>query len=292
MELIAAQLVNGITLGSTYALVALGFTFVYSVLKLLQLAHGELIVATMYIAWQVYEWTGNMVLGFVAGMIIVIILSLLMERFGFRYLRQRQSRFHEPIVLAIAIAMLLTELFAQLFNSGEPAPFPSSITSYGAAFNIGLTTFTEKDIYIIITALIVLFGFTFFLNSTKHGRALRAVAVDWKIARLLGIPVERAAIMCFIISGALAGVTGILLEAYLGSSYPSLGGSLSFKGIAIMLFAGAGSFIGAGIMGVTLGIIEVMTLQFIGGAWRNGVAFAAIIIVLMFRPQGVFGTKY
>ncbi len=292
MELIAAQLVNGITLGSTYALVALGFTFVYSVLKILQLAHGELIVATMYIAWQVYEWTGNMVLGFAAGMIVVIILSLLIERFGFRHLRQRQSRFHEPIVLAIAIAMLLTELFAQLFNAGEPAPFPSSITSYGSAFNIGLTTFTEKDIYIIITALIVLLGFTFFLNSTKHGRALRAVAVDWKIATLLGIPVDRAARLCFIISGALAGVTGILLAAYLGSSYPSLGGSLSFKGIAIMLFAGAGSFIGAAIMGLTLGIIEVMTLQFIGGAWRNGVSFAAIIIVLMFRPQGVFGTKY
>lgn len=292
MELLGAQILNGITLGSVYALIALGFTLLYTVLKVLQIAHGEVCVIIMYISWQIYVWTTNVWLSFAGGMLVVILASLLIERFGFRILRQRRSRFHEPVVFALAISLLLTELFTRLFNFGSPINFPDSIKAPGTIFRFGLAVIAEKDIYIVVAVIIVLIVFSLFLNRTKYGKALQAVAIDWRIANLLGIPVNRAASLCFAIAGLLAGVTGILLAAYLGYASPSLGGSLSFKGIAVMLFAGASSFVGAVVCGLGLGLIEVITVMFGGGIWRDAVAFAAIIFVLLFRPEGVFGSKY
>lgn len=293
MELVITQLVNGIMLGAIYSLVALGFTVLYAVLKVLQLAYGEVVVFSMYIAWQVFLWTdNNLAAGICAAIVAAVILSLLMERFAFRFVRRRGSRHHEPFVLAVGFALLLSELVSKLFKGGQSVGFAQALRGGGGVIHMGDVALYQSQVYSLIAVVAVLLAFLFFMNRTKQGTALRAVAVDWRIARLLGIAVDKVAAITWAISGLLAGIIGILFALTLGAVSPALGSTLSFKGLAIILVAGLGSFSGAVVCGLGLGIVEVMAQTYVGGSWRDAIAFGLIFVVILIKPRGVFGSQY
>lgn len=292
MDLFSAQLINGIMLGAIYGLVALGFTLLYSVVKVLQLAYGEVIMLSMYAAWQTFIWTNNNVfLGILAAIVVATGLSLLMERFAYRYLRRRESRHHEPFVLAIGFALLFSELASKLFRGGQSVGFSEVLRGGGGTIYIGSLAVYWSQVYSLLAMMALLGAFTFFLSRTKQGMSLRAVAVDWRIARMLGIQVDKAAAISWAVTGLLAGIIAMLFAFTLGAVSPALGSGLSFKGLAIILVAGLGSFPGAVVCGLALGVVEVMAQTYLGGSWRDAIAFGLIVAVILIRPKGVFGSQ-
>jgi branched-chain amino acid transport system permease protein len=290
MEIFIAQLLGGLITGSIYTLAAVSITFLMLVAGFIQFAHGEIIAISMYVAWLTLEMTGdNLALAIPAAISAATLLGIVLEPIT-RRLRQRRS-FIECLILTVAFGMILTEVMSHSFYHGMPVRFPSAMKGGGATFRLGLIAISLSSLYVLIGCFLILLGFTYFLYRTKRGKALRAIAQDINIARVLGIPVNRATLLSFAITGFMAGVTAVLLAMTLGFASPGLGGVLSFKALAVMLFAGLGNFKGAVICGLVLGMVESLTTGYFMGAWTDAIAMGIIMFTIMMRPAGLFGTR-
>lgn len=291
--MIVQQLVNGLTLGSLYALIALGYTMVYGVLLMINFAHSEIFMVGAFASLIIYgklsavlpAWQAFL-LGIVVSFVLCALLAMLLERIAYRPLR-RASRL-TPLISAIGVSLLLQNAVF-LFISDQSMAYPQ-------AFEVQHFRFLGADVntlqvLILAVSLVLMLSLHFFVNKTRLGTAIRAVAQDAPTASLMGIPVNQIIALTFLIGGALGGVAGALNGMYYGSIKYNMGFVPGIKAFTAAVLGGIGNIPGAMWGGVILGVLESMVAGFIpnGSDWKDVIAFGVLLLILLFRPEGLFG---
>ena len=288
--MVIEQLINGITLGSIYAIVALGFTLVFGVLGIINMAHGEIFMFGAFIGVVVTAtFKGPLWLAFLASILVTAVMGYMLERFALRPLRNKQGVSHlAPLISTIGVSILLENLSHHLFGAGNH-PFRASFAEI--SFQIGSITVYLVQIVIFVISVLLMYALSFWLGKTKAGKALRATAENLETASLLGVDVKRTITMTVIIASAMGGIAGILVGMAFNSVTPQMGLSIGLKGLAIIILGGMGNVKGAMAGGLILGLAETFIVVYGSSGYRDAIAFAAIIVILLIRPQGLFGQK-
>lgn len=290
MEIFFALVVNGLAVGSIYALLVTGFTLLLVVSGAFYFAFPHIVVMSMYISWIVLKQTNdNLALGILSSIFAGIGLGLLSEPI-FRPLVKRGAAIGTFIV-SLGIAMIIQDPMARIINDGIPIGFPAALYGKEALIKFGIVTITLGQILTITGSVISVMGFFYLLYGTKQGRAFRAMAQDQFAARLLGIPIIRSSIYCYLIAGFLGGISAVFLSLSLGAASASLGDILALKVMAAALLAGLGNLKGGLITALILGLVEAFVLGYLPGDWSNAIAFGIIIGVVMIKPEGLFGIR-
>ncbi len=283
------QIVNGLFLGSIYALFALGYTLVFGVLDILNLAHQAVFMLCAYAALVlVVHLHLPMPLAFPLAVLAGGLLGLLVERIAFRPLRGRSDSNIAGLISSIALATILEAVVAQVFGP-DVERFPLG-TVPTRTLKIGDAVVSELQIVIIAIAAAMLLGLTWLLRRTRLGRRIRAVAESPKAARVLGIDVDRVIAASFFVSSALGAAAGVLFGLAFNNVAPDMGRSVELKGLAVIVLGGMGSMPGAALAGLALGLLEVLTVATIGSSYRDAVAFGVLFLVLVLRPRGLLGS--
>ena len=282
------QIVNGLFLGSIYALFALGYTLVFGVLDILNLAHQAVFMICAYAALVLVVHLHMPI--FAALPVAVLaggLLGMVVDRVAFRPLRGRSDSNISGLISSIALATILEAAVLQFFGPDvERFPFGTVPTR---SLKIGGAVVSELQIVIIAIAVAMLLGLTWLLRRTRLGRRIRAVAESPKAARVLGVDVDRVISASFFISSALGAAAGVLFGLAFNNVAPDMGRSVELKGLAVIVLGGMGSMPGAALAGVALGLLEVFTVAWIGSSYRDAVAFGVLFLVLVLRPRGLLG---
>jgi branched-chain amino acid transport system permease protein len=309
------QLVNGLSLGSLYALIAVGYTVVYGILQLINFAHGEVFMIGAFgaLTTSLVLFDGNTSLWTLPVMIIGAVIAsvgtaVLMERFAYRPLRNAPRL--APLITAIGISVFLQELIRLNYNGipqlnfnplGLPdakslLPFPQIDVVTGPAFQMGGVTIQREAIFTIGALIMCSALLWYFINHTRTGHGMQAVSQDKDTARLMGINVDRIIVVAFAIGAILAAVAGVAQGLQNHNIDFRMGFLAGLKAFTAAVLGGIGNVAGAVVGGVVLGIVEAMATQYIpgtfgGGPWKDVWAFVLLILVLVFRPQGLLGAK-
>ena len=284
------NLVNGISLGSIYAIIALGYTMVYGIAKMLNFAHGDVIMMGAYIAFCALQYWGlPPVLGLLVAMVTCTVLGIVIEGLAYRPLRQATSL--AVLITAIGMSYLLQNLALMIWGA-NPKSFPSSminiptISLFGGELKIAGATMVT-----IAANIIIMVGLTLFTSRTKTGKAMRCVSEDRGAASLMGINVNRTISVTFAIGSALAAIAGVLLCSSYPILQPTTGSMPGIKAFTAAVFGGIGSIPGAMLGGILLGVIEIFGRAYISTELGDAIVFAVLIIVLLVRPTGLLGKQ-
>ncbi len=279
------QLVNGISLGSIYALIALGYTMVYGIIRLINFAHGDIYMLGAYVAFFA---TTVFKLSFFPALIVAMVVSALVgvtiERFAYRPLRNAPRI--AVLITAIGVSLFL-EYGGMLAVSPQPRTFPALLPT--GIFHIGGVVINSYQIIILVVSLILMGILTYIVHRTKIGKAMRAVSFDNDTARLMGIDVDRVISFTFAIGSALAAAAGVLVGIYYNSIDPLMGIMPGLKAFVAAVLGGIGILPGAMLGGVIMGVVEAMVSGFISSTFRDAAAFGILILILLFRPTGLLG---
>ncbi|MGL5284602.1 L-leucine ABC transporter membrane protein /L-isoleucine ABC transporter membrane protein /L-valine ABC transporter membrane protein [Aeromonas sp. RU39B] len=286
------QLLNGLTIGSTYALIAIGYTMVYGIIGMINFAHGEVYMIGSYIGFMVIS--ALMLMGIDAPVVLIsaaFVISILItscygwsiERVAYRPLRGSNRLI--PLISAIGMSIFLQNLVR--FAQGSRDIAMPSLVQGGISF--GSATLSYMQIIIFVVTFISMFGLTKFIAYSRMGRACRACAEDIKMANLLGIDTNTVIALTFVIGAALAAVAGILLGLYYGMINPSVGFMAGLKAFTAAVLGGIGSIPGAMIGGLILGVTEAMTSAYLSSEYKDVVAFGLLIVILLVMPTGILG---
>ena len=288
MTVFLQYLVNGISLGSVYAIIALGYTMVYGIAKMLNFAHGDVIMVGGYVSFCTTTYLGLPGWASVVFAVVVCtVLGVVIEGLAYRPLRAAGSL--AVLITAIGVSYFLQNA-AQLIWGATPKNFSSLITfpMPGALSRYGVTSVA---LVTVIACLAIMVGLMWFTSKTKMGKAMRAVSEDKSAAQLMGINVNRTISMTFAIGSGLAAIAGVLLCSYSPVLQPTTGSMPGIKAFTAAVFGGIGSIPGAFVGGILLGIIEAMAKAYISSNLANSIVFAVLIVVLLVRPAGLLG-KY
>jgi branched-chain amino acid transport system permease protein len=285
LEQFLQQMANGISLGSIYALIALGYTMVYGIIKLINFAHGDVYMIGAYVGFAATTYAN---LGFFPALIISMVscavLGVLIERVAYKPLRE-SSRI---VVLITAIGMsLLLEYVMMFFVGAEVRSYPKLLPE--KLFRLGNVILNTQQIYILATAIVLMIILQFIVHRTKTGKAMRAVSTDKDAAQLMGINVNKTISVTFAIGSALAGAAGVLVGIYYNSIDPLMGIMPGLKAFVAAVFGGIGSIPGAMIGGLSIGIMETLVSGYGNSMFRDAVVFAFLIIILILKPTGLLG---
>ena len=284
---ILEQLINGLRTGSIYALIALGYTMVYGIAKMINFAHGDIIMVGAY---SLYVTIGLIELNPVLAVLITIavcsVLGVTIEKVAYKPLRKAPPL--SVLITAIGISFLLQNLALLIFKA-TPIPFKSIINM--PSISIGSINISGTTIVTLIVTTISMVGLTFFINKTKTGRAMRAVSEDKGAAELMGINVNRTISQTFAIGSALAAVAGILFISQYETLLPTLGALPGIKAFVAAVLGGIGSIPGAMLGGIILGIIESLSKAYISTQLADAIVFGVLVIVLLVKPSGLLGKK-
>ncbi len=288
-HMLAQQIINGLTLGSSYALVALGYTLIFGVLGIINMAHGEIFMFGAFIGLMtVLYFKGSIFLALLAAIIVTMILGLLLERIALRPLRGKKGVSHlATLISTIGVSIFLENLAHKIFGP-ETQPFP--IPFHNVTFEWGTIRISLVQLIIFAIAVVVMISLQLWLSKTKYGKALRATAENMDTASILGVNTSRIIIMTLMLASALGGLAGVLVGIGSNAVAPTIGISVGLKGLAIIILGGMGSVPGAMAGGLILGVTEVLAVAYGDSAYRDAVAFGMIIVVLLLRPQGIFGS--
>lgn len=285
-----SNLINGLSLGSVYAIIALGYTMVYGIAKMLNFAHGDVIMVGAYVVFTMVSTLNlNPVLATITAIVVCTFMGIAIERVAYKPLRGAGSPL-AVLITAIGVSYLLQNLALLIFGAGTKVfqsviNFPIIKLMDGAIIISGETTVT------IICCIVIMVVLTLFVNKTKAGQAMLAVSEDKGAAQLMGINVNGTIALTFAIGSGLAAVAGVLLC----SAYPSLsaytGSMPGIKAFVAAVFGGIGSIPGALIGGLLLGIIEVFAKAYISSQLSDAIVFAVLIVVLLVKPTGLLGKK-
>ena len=296
------QLVNGLTLGSLYALIAVGYTVVYGIVQLINFAHGEVFMIGAFGAlatWSVL-FEGNLALWvlpimMLGAIIASVAVAVIMERFAYRPLRHAPRL--APLITAIGVSVFLQEA-VRLFYPGAKSklPFPPIEGVTGPALQIGGLTIQRAAIFTIGALVVCAALLWYFVNRTKLGRGMQAVSQDPDTARLMGINVDRIIVVAFVMGAILAAVAGVAQGLQNQNIDFRIGFLAGLKAFTAAVLGGIGNIQGAVLGGLVLGVVEAFATQFIpgqfgGSAWKDVWAFVLLIVVLVFRPQGLLGAR-
>lgn len=281
-------LINGISLGSVYALIALGYTMVYGIAKMLNFAHGDVIMVGAFTTYTICSTMGlPPVVGVLVAVIVCTLLGMLIERIAYKPLRKAASPL-AVLITAIGVSYLLQNLALLIFGA-DTKSFTSVVSMEPIKLAEGQLTITGETVVTIVCCILIMVGLMFFINKTKAGQAMLAVSEDKGAAQLMGINVNATIALTFAIGSALAAIAGVLLC----SSYPALssttGSMPGIKAFVAAVFGGIGSIPGAFIGGILLGVIEIFAKAYISSQMADAIVFAVLIIVLLVKPTGLLG---
>ncbi len=289
MTLFLSYLINGISLGSVYAIIALGYTMVYGIAKMLNFAHGDVIMIGAYIAFCATQYWGfPPALSVVAAMLVCTALGVVIEGLAYKPLRQAASL--AVLITAIGMSYLLQNL-ALLIWGANPKSFPSMVQLGAISLFGGDLLISGEMIVTVLANIVIMAALTFFTSKTKMGKAMRGVSEDRGAAELMGINVNRTISVTFAIGSALAAIAGVLLCSTYHTLMPTTGSMPGIKAFTAAVFGGIGSIPGAMIGGVLLGVIEILGKAYVSTELGDALVFAVLIIVLLVKPTGLLGKR-
>ena len=282
------QLVNALSLGCVYALFALGFTLVFGVLGVINLSHGAVFMVGAYAALAVVtHFAAPLWLALLAAVVVSGLLGLAIDWLVLRPLRRRNAPHLIPMIATIGLAIFFNSATQGVFGA-ENLRFPPELVPDRQLYFLGVQI-SVLEVAIIVLSFALMAGLVVVMKKTQLGRALRAVAESPKAAALLGINVEGLFYLTSFTAAALGGAGGVLIALYSNAVFPLMGQPMLHKGIAVIILGGMGDIRGALVGGLFLGFAEVMSVAYIGSTMRDAVAFGLLFLVLLVRPQGIFG---
>jgi branched-chain amino acid transport system permease protein len=296
LDVFLQQLINGLSLGGIYALIALGYTMVYGIIELINFAHGDVYtlgtffsLATLSLLGVSGELHGLPLLGVAlltifASMLMCGLTGVVIERLAYRRLRNAPRL--APLITAIGMSFILENIM-QYWKGPAPIPVPQFIPN--PSFHIGPIEIAAKQILVIVLAIVMMIALQLFIYNTRMGKAMRATAQDRDAAQLMGININTTIALTFLIGSALAGAAGFVSGVYYGRTYFFNGFAAGLKAFTAAVLGGIGNLAGAMLGGFLIGLVESMTTQFISDQWSNVVVFSVLVLVLIFRPSGLLG---
>lgn len=282
-------ILEGIVLGLIYALVACGYSLVFSVLRLINFAHGASYAFGAVIAYMFFGIVFNPWLALLISMILTGLLSITINKFAVEPLKKKNSPMIITLITTIGISYVITNALIIFFGSGR-IPFPI-FYDFGFSFNIGSYTVTSVKLFLIIVSSSLMLIMSLIVSKTHLGLSIRATQQNPKAAQLMGININRVITITFFLAGITASIAGTLVAGYYQVCYPTMGNIMGSKTLAAALLGGLGSMHGALIAGVIIGILESVVAGFLGSIFRDAVSFIILIVILIFRPAGLFGMK-
>ena len=284
-EQLIQQLINGVSLCSIYAVIALGYTVVYGIIKLISFANDDIYMVSAYVVFYAVTMTKiSIIPALIISMVVTGLLGILVEKIAYKPLRKAPRI--SLLITAIGVSFFL-EYTSMYFVSPTPRTFPNVIDSL--SLNIGSFVINGQQLLIFIITVILMVLLTYIVQKTKMGKAMRAVSFDTETAQLMGINADRVISFTFGIGSALAAAGGVLVGVYYNSIDPLMGIMPGLKAFVAAVLGGIGSIPGAMTGGIVLGVIEALVSGFISSTFRDAAAFAILILVLLFKPSGIFG---
>jgi len=288
--LLLEQLINGLTLGGIYALIAVGYTMVYGVIQLINFAHGEVYMLGAFFALTFINLLGlPFYLAFLLSMVCCAVCGMLLDMVAYRPLR-RSPRL-AALITAIGMSIFLQNL-AMIIWGSRPLPFAQeAVPAYfeAKAFTLAGVSLSWFQLFIFGVTIIMMTGLNLIIKKTSTGRAMRAVAQNKTMAALVGVNVNKVITITFALAGAMAAAAGIMVGVYYNSLYPTMGYIAGVKAFAAAVLGGIGSVPGAMLGGVVLGVAEALGAGYLSSLYRDGISYAVMIIVIVFIPAGFFG---
>lgn len=283
------QMVNGITLGSTYSLIALGYTLIFGVLNIVNMAHGEIFMFGAFVGLMVALHANVGLVGaLVSAMAAGAVLGYLMEVLALRPLRRRKVSELAPLISTIGVSIFLESVALRLFGA-EAQSFPA--VSSAQVFDIAGLKISMVQILILAISCGLMVVLKFWLEKTQLGKSIRATSENLETANLLGINTKKIIILTVMLASALGGGAGVLVGLAFNAIEPTMGVTMGFKGLAVLILGGLGNITGAMVGGLMLGVAEVFSVAYGASSYRDAVAFGMIILLLFLRPEGLFGSK-
>lgn len=284
-----SYLINGISLGSIYAIIALGYTMVYGIAKMLNFAHGDIIMVGAFTTFTVVSTMGgNPIVGILAAVIVCTVLGVTIERVAYKPLRGTSPL--AVLITAIGVSYLLQNVALLIFGSNSKQ-FTSVVNIPALKLAGGQLSISGVTLVTIISCILIMLVLTTFINKTKIGQAMLAVSEDKGAATLMGIDVNRTIAVTFAIGSALAALAGVLLCSAYPSLTPYTGSMPGIKAFVAAVFGGIGSIPGAMIGGIILGVIENLSKAYISSQLSDAIVFSVLIVVLLVRPTGILGKQ-
>jgi branched-chain amino acid transport system permease protein len=300
-DVLLQQVINGVSLGAMYALLALGFTMVYGIIELINFAHGEIFMCGTIVYWWLLKTlnitgtitdplalVGFLALAFVASMSVMGVVGVVIERLAYRRLRNAPRL--APLITAIGVSFILQNIvFVGISNSVVTVPRIIPNTRIG----IGPIAISQINLFVIVLAIFIMIGLHLFVGRTRLGRAMRSTAIDREAAQLMGVDINTTIALTFFIGSALAGAAGVVQMVYPGGAATKfdLGFQAGLKSFTAAVLGGIGNTTGAALGGFVIGFIEVIADVYGFSNWSEAIVFGTLVIVLVFRPTGILGQR-
>ena len=283
------NLINGISLGSVYAIIALGYTMVYGIAKMLNFAHGDVIMVGAYICYCAMSYLNlPPVVGVLMAMVVCTLLGMLIERMAYKPLRSAPSL--AVLITAIGVSYFLQNAALLIWKS-DPKVFTSVVDLPALKLFDGELVVSSVAIVTVLACIVIMVALTLFTGKTKMGKSMRAVSEDKGAAQLMGIDVNRTISLTFAIGSGLAAIAGVLLCSAYPTLMPTTGSMPGIKAFTAAVFGGIGSIPGAMLGGILLGIIEIFSKAYISTQFSDAIVFGVLIVVLLIKPTGLLGKK-
>jgi branched-chain amino acid transport system permease protein len=278
------QIVNGLTLGAVYTLIALSFSLVMGILGILNLAIAEVFMIGGYVGFAVIAAGWPVPVAMVAGMAAAAAVSGVIEKIGYQPLRN--APVVTPMLSTLGFSIILQNVATNVWGSD---PLQLDDEPLAARFSVGAVSISEMQILVLAVTVLLVAALAYIIQRTSIGRALRAIAEDRDVARLLGVSASKLIFLAFVLSGALAGAAGVLISLHYAAITPYVGVEIGLKAIAVMVIGGTAQIWGALLAGPLIGIAEVLTIAYGGSQVRDLVVYGLMIVILLLRPQGLLG---
>jgi branched-chain amino acid transport system permease protein len=292
LEQFVQQLINGLSLGAIYALIALGYTMVYGILRLINFAHGDVYMVGAFVGYYIVRWLspsvgsglGGLLVALAASMVACGVLGFAIERAAYRPLRKAPRL--NSLITAIGVSLLLENL-AQLVFGADPKAFPTLIER--STFTIGIATISNIQVIVLATAITLTVALEFIVHRTRMGTAMRALSFSHDAAGLMGININRVISFTFVLGSTLAAAAGILVGLYNQKIDPLMGIMPGLKAFVAAVLGGIGNIPGAILGGLIMGVAETLTVGYLSSTYRDAITFVILVAVLLFRPTGLLG---
>jgi len=287
---IGQQLLNGLFLGAVYALFAVGYTLVFGVLDILNLAHAAIFTAAAFAAFSLAMHGVPLPLAFLGAAVMAGIIGILLDRVAFAPLRRRNAGTLVPLISSIGVAIIIGAVLRGIYGVDE-RHFTTGGLDTAPAIRVGGVTFTSVELVIFLSAIVLMVLLSWTLRATTLGRHIRAVAEDRIAATLLGVDLERTIAATFFLASALGGAAGVLTGLEYNSVTLDMGSPIELKGLAIIILGGMGSITGAVVGGFVIGAVETFAIAYGLSEWRDAITFGVMFLILVARPSGLFGKR-